>query len=268
MGFNALVTVGPEFYGTCLGAKPFPSLEILKFIVMSSWKRWSSEDCPAFAVLKKLNIFSCPKLTGDLPRSFPSLTKLNISCCEKLASSLPRMACVLELEFRACENMMQVEPFFEALRQMESCQRISLVSCSSPIPIPVGCLPTHLKFLGITLCSGLEFQFDRPHKSLEALTIMGSCNTLVTLPLNHFPNLKKLDIEVLENLESLSMLDGLCKDMTSLSSLHISECPSFVYFPKDGLHAPNLTNLTTNDCKKLKYSKCISSSQHGNIWKF
>ena len=49
------------------------------------------------------------------------------------------------------------------------------------------------------------------------------------------------------------MLDGLCKDMTSLSSLHISECPSFVYFPKDGLHAPNLTNLTIDDCKKLKY---------------
>ena len=69
----------------------------------------------------------------------------------------------------------------------------------------------------------------------------------------YFPNIKKLCFQNLEKLESLSMSDGLCKDMTSLSSLRISTNPSFISFPKDGLPAPNLTELTIDYCKKLKY---------------
>lgn len=39
-GFEAVVTVGPQFYGDSFVVKLFSSLEILRFRSMSTWERW------------------------------------------------------------------------------------------------------------------------------------------------------------------------------------------------------------------------------------
>ncbi|KAG6679192.1 hypothetical protein I3842_14G118400 [Carya illinoinensis] len=83
VGFDGIVAVGEEFYGSTGSSsiKPFGALKVLKFEGMLNWEKWSSfgdENEGAFHRLGKLYIRRCSKLTGDLPLHLPSLSILEI----------------------------------------------------------------------------------------------------------------------------------------------------------------------------------------------
>ncbi|KAA8539340.1 hypothetical protein F0562_026032 [Nyssa sinensis] len=100
-------------------------------------------------------------------------------------------------------------------------------------------------------CRKLELplcvEMEQCYTSLEYLTITDSCDSLKALPLG-FPKLLSLRIVACTNFETLSVPN----EIQNLASLHISNCPNMVSFPRGGLPAPNLTWIWIENCMNLK----------------
>ncbi|XP_042957989.1 putative disease resistance protein At3g14460 [Carya illinoinensis] len=108
--------------------------------------------------------------------------------------------------------------------------------------------PSSLAELHIIDCK-LELPImRRQYSSLEALHLTNCYDSLTSISLHLFPNLKSIQIEKCNNLKSLEQHGG---DLV-ISQLGIHKCPKFVSFPEGGLCAPNLANFVVNDCKSLR----------------
>ncbi|XP_042959574.1 putative disease resistance RPP13-like protein 1 [Carya illinoinensis] len=108
--------------------------------------------------------------------------------------------------------------------------------------------PSSLAKLHIIDCK-LELPImRRQYSSLEALHLTNCYDSLTSISLHLFPNLKSIQIEKRNNLKSLEQHGG---DLV-ISQLGIHKCPKFVSFPEGGLRAPNLANFIVNDCKSLR----------------
>ena len=89
-GFDEVVAVGPEFYGSDSSMeKPFKSLKILKFAGMKKWQEWKTDADGAFPHLEKLLIAGCPELANALPSHLPCIWSLYIQECPQLVVSIP-----------------------------------------------------------------------------------------------------------------------------------------------------------------------------------
>uniref|UniRef100_A0A0R0KEM2 Disease resistance RPP13-like protein 1 n=1 Tax=Glycine max TaxID=3847 RepID=A0A0R0KEM2_SOYBN len=254
---GSVKTVDAGFYKNedCPPVTPFSSLEILEIYNMCCWELWFTPDSDAFPLLKSLKIVDCPNLRGDLPNQLPALETLMIRNCELLVSSLPR-APILK-RFEICESnnvLLHVFPLFlvEAITSIEpTClEHLTLNNCSSAISFPGGRLPASLKALDISNLKNLEFPTQHKHELLESLILYNSCDSLTSLPLVTFPNLKTLQIKNCENMESL-LVSG-SESFKSLNYFKITGCPNIASFPREGLPAPNLTYFAVKYCNKLK----------------
>ncbi|XP_062113804.1 putative disease resistance protein At3g14460 [Humulus lupulus] len=85
-------------------------------------------------------------------------------------------------------------------------------------------------------------------KKLKTLEISNCPKLIGDLP-RFLPSLTKIEISNCHYFEALSMSDGQCQELTSLS---ISYCHSFVSFP-NGLIAPKLREFRISLCPKLKW---------------
>ncbi|KAH1256409.1 putative disease resistance RPP13-like protein 1 [Glycine max] len=292
---NRLKTIDEGFYKNedCRSGMPFPSLESLVIYEMPCWEVWSSFDSEAFPVLKSLKIRDCPKLEGSLPNHLPALTTLYIINCELLVSSLPTAPAIQSLEIRKSnkvalhafpllvetievEGSPMVESMIEAITNIQpTCLRsLTLRDCSSAVSFPGGRLPESLKSLSIKDLKKLEFPTQHKHELLETLTIESSCDSLTSLPLVTFPNLRDLAIQNCENMEYLlvsgaesfwreglpapnlitfglkSLPDEMSSLLPKLEYLLISNCPEIESFPKRGM-PPNLRKVEIGNCEKL-----------------
>ncbi|KAG5071110.1 hypothetical protein AAZX31_03G040900 [Glycine max] len=268
---KSVKTVDAGFYKNedCPSVTPFSSLETLKIVGMCCWELWSTPESDAFPLLKSLKIVDCPKLRGDLPNHLPALETLMIRNCELLVSSLPRAPILKRLEIHKSNNVSlhvfplllesievegspMVESMIEAITSIEpTClQHLTLRDCSSAISFPGGRLPASLKDLHISNLKNLEFPTQHKHDLLESLSLHNSCDSLTSLPLATFPNLKSLGIDNCEHMESL-LVSG-AESFKSLCSLRICRCPNFVSFWREGLPAPKLTRIEVLNCDKLK----------------
>ncbi|KAJ7947337.1 Disease resistance protein [Quillaja saponaria] len=286
--FDRLVTIGNEFYkiddNSCLTTL-FPSLEALHFLHMPVWEEWSSFEGvggDVFPRLRSLSVSDCPRLIRDLPHHLPALEELHIHGCPNLVSSLPRAPAINTLYITDCVSLklskhpeqeelprsvrslsisgsLLVMSVFEAMamynNHFATCLvNLSISFCSFAISFPGGCLPTSLKTLQISHCEKFEFpstmhHHQSCHVSLESLKISESCDSLTTLEIDAFPNLKTLRIEGCENFASFSVSNG---PLQQLGEIYIIKCPNFISFPKDGLPAPRLTHLSVSFCNNLK----------------
>ncbi|KAG5053935.1 hypothetical protein JHK85_006445 [Glycine max] len=271
-GLNRLKTIDAGFYKNedCRSGTPFPSLESLVIFEMPCWEVWSSFDSEAFPVLKRLYISGCPKLEGSLPNHLPALTKLVIRNCELLVSSLPTGPAIRILEISKSnkvalnvfpllvetievEGSPMVESMIEAITNIQpTCLRsLTLRDCSSAVSFSGGRLPESLKSLSIKDLKKLEFPTQHKHELLETLSIQSSCDSLTSLPLVTFSNLRDLEIINCENMEYL-LVSG-AESFKSLCYLGIYQCPNFVSFWREGLPAPNLINFSVSGSDKLKW---------------
>ncbi|KAG6630273.1 hypothetical protein CIPAW_13G006000 [Carya illinoinensis] len=276
IGLDEGVTVGPEFY--CIGScstKSFGALEFLRFENMLNWVIWFpfgvENEGGAFPYLKELYVDKCPKMVEGLPIHLPSLVKLVIHDCPQLRASPPKVSALCELELIDCNealirelsiplNGMQkltVEGFFalkslpEGITNFDSCLHdLRIWCCSSLMSLPEGYLPPTLKTLWISHCKSLELPMHLDYSSLEKLWLHG-CDSLSSFPLNLFPKLYNITFWECNNLESLTVLEPHDHDLMTLR-MGISDCPSFVSFPKGGLRAPNLTSFWVDNCKSLR----------------
>ncbi|KAL3027128.1 hypothetical protein AAZX31_03G032200 [Glycine max] len=145
-----------------------------------------------------------------------------------------------------------VESMMEAITNFQpTCLRsLRLMDCLSAVSFPGGRLPESLKTLHISHLKKLEFPTQHKHELLETLSIRRSCDSLTSLPLVTFPNLRDLIITDCENMEYLSVSGA--ESFECLCYLNICECPNFVSFWREGLPAPNLITFKVWGSDKLK----------------
>ncbi|KAK7390619.1 hypothetical protein VNO78_25942 [Psophocarpus tetragonolobus] len=188
---------------------------------------------------------------------------------------------------------MVVESMIEAITNTEpTCLKsLTLSHCSSAISFPSGRLPASLKTLKICDLKKLEFPTQHKHELLESLEIYESCDSLTSLPLATFPNLKCLRIENCENMESLlvtgsdspktlssfkicncpnlkSLPDQMSTLFPKLENLEIFKCPEIECFPEGGM-PPNLRKIVIGNCEKLLSGGAWPSMEmltHVTIW--
>ncbi|KAE8691691.1 Gibberellin-regulated family protein [Hibiscus syriacus] len=272
IGFDAVETVGVEFYGNGLSTvKPFRCLEILWFERMLEWKEWTFFEKDAeeghFPCLRELHIRKCPRLSGTLPDYLPSLRKLMIIDCQQLMVSLPQAPTIYELHLGYSDKVSvkhivpRLHKFtirgFSALESLPAgimhclrLQELKICDCPFLSTLQDPTLST-LKRLDIMRCKRLELPMCSSYGSLQTLQISFSCYSLTYFQLQSFPKLNHLQIRGC-NLNSLSIAEGPNQVLPALSSLRISLCPKFGSFPAGGLHAPNLTVLEVSDSMELK----------------
>ncbi|KAG5071052.1 hypothetical protein AAZX31_03G034300 [Glycine max] len=294
---NRLKTIDAGFYKNedCRSGTPFPSLESLSIYDMPCWEVWSSFDSEAFPVLENLYIRDCPKLEGSLPNHLPALKTIYIRNCELLVSSLPTAPAIQSLDIResnkvalhvfpllvetiTVEGSPMVESMIEAITNVQpTCLRsLKIRNCSSAVSFPGGRLPESLTTLRIKDLKKIEFPTQHKHELLETLSIQSSCDSLTSLPLVTFPNLRELAIENCENMEYLlvslwreglpapnlitfsvkdsdkleSLPDEMSTHLPTLEHLYISNCPKIESFPEGGM-PPNLRTVWIYNCEKL-----------------
>ncbi|WJX26698.1 hypothetical protein P8452_15584 [Trifolium repens] len=227
-------------------------------------------------VLKSLVIRDCPRLQGNLPTHLPALETLQIEKCNQLTFSLTKVPAIrklvilesnkvslheipLLLEQLKIQGREVTESFFEAIAitPPNSLQSLEIHDCSSRISFPGDYLLPSLRILTITGCRNLDFpKQNHLHELLQQLSIVKSCDSLLTLPLDPLPNLRSLYISQCTNLECLS----LSKILPNLHDFTIQSCPKLVSFPVEGLIAPNLTSFNIYKCVSLKSLPCHVST--------
>ncbi|KAL4336537.1 hypothetical protein AHAS_Ahas12G0020100 [Arachis hypogaea] len=264
-GFDQLRSIGEEFYKN-EGAHhsshiaPFPSLERLKFDDMACWEEWHLPDSKAFPQLMILHIRNCGMLKEEMLNQvfFRIVSSLSdVSKVRKLHIGdefYPQKKTMNldgdRLSVTGCESVR--ESALKAMKSMNhlSClQEMDISWCSSLVSFPGNCFPKSLQKLKLLKCSKLEFPEQQQHKyDLVELQIEDSCDSLTSLSLDVFPNLKNLQIERCWNLESVSMSEA---PHAALQRLSIYDCPELVSFAGEGLAAPNLTYLKIYGCRNI-----------------
>ncbi|MED6217987.1 hypothetical protein PIB30_022742 [Stylosanthes scabra] len=155
------------------------------------------------------------------------------------------------LSLKGSESLVESVFMATIIHHLTSLQEINMFEWLSVVSFPANCLPKSLQKLRIYNCSKMEFpEQQQQHKyDLVELLVDSSCDSLASLSLDAFPNLKNLKIEWCSNLESISMSET---PHTALQSLTINDCPKVVSITEGGLAAPNLTHLNVSFCDKLE----------------
>ncbi|RYR23870.1 hypothetical protein Ahy_B02g057366 isoform B [Arachis hypogaea] len=264
-GFDLLRSIGEEFYKNegdhhSSHIAPFPSLEILLFDSMACWEVWHVSESETFPKLRKLEIRNCPMLEEEMLNQvfFRIVSSLSdVSKVRKLHIYGNDFGQHIEtnlygdtLSIRGREYVW--ESALKAMMSMNhlSClQEIHIIGYSYHVSFPGNCFPKSLQKLKIRSCRKLEFPEQQQHKyDMVELQIEHSCDSLSSLSLDVFPNLKNLQIERCRNLESVSMSEA---PHAALQRLSITSCHKLVSFAGGGLAAPNLTHLEISNCDKL-----------------
>uniref|UniRef100_A0A2N9FCX9 NB-ARC domain-containing protein n=1 Tax=Fagus sylvatica TaxID=28930 RepID=A0A2N9FCX9_FAGSY len=283
---DSVKRVGPEFCGM---DNPFQSLETLTFEGMLEWEEWVSFDDEGgeFPRLRELSIRRCPKLKGNLPKQFPSIVKVEISESQELVTTLLTEASLHKrllhyydevlfisdgkaVSFSQQMTLFTSEGAIESsllmtqggLQDLSSFESIKVSEISQLMKLPVrldslkieGC--DSLELIPEQNCKELEFlplaEKTDQYACLQHLCIGSSCDSLKSLPLDFFPKLRNLSIWDCANLESLSMTEGIQKNLMSLEALEIRDCPKLVSLSKGGLPTTNLTSIWLSNCKSFK----------------
>ncbi|KAK2631255.1 hypothetical protein EUGRSUZ_L03175 [Eucalyptus grandis] len=184
-GFDGVTSVGTEFNGSnCI---PFQSLKYLEFVNMRSWKKWASFAIEtgglACAPLQELCIRNCPELSGAL----------SIENCPQLTSSLPFAPLLREINLDDCGKVSGVEPLLNGTELRD----IQIMNLST---LPLRFLPPTMTRLYLGSSHEIGLPMHRCHESLQYLSLVWSCNSLISFPLEIFPSLKSIQLDILQSL--------------------------------------------------------------------
>ncbi|QHO22343.1 Putative disease resistance RPP13-like protein [Arachis hypogaea] len=261
--FDELKSIGKEFYKNeghqhSSPIAPFPSLESLEFDRMSCWEEWHLPDSEAFPQLKSLQIRGCRMLKGDMVNQVlmrivssssdvSKVRQLKIQDDERWHKKMRLDGDSLSI--RGFESVAECAFKARIIHHLTSLQEIYISWSESVVSLGGNCLPKSLQKLTIFHCHHIELLQQQHKYGLVDLQIYESCDSLTSLSLDAFPNLKNLEIKDCSNLESVSMSEP---PHASLQRLTIFNCPQLVSFPQEGLATPNLTHLDVSRCLKLE----------------
>ncbi|KAK8469857.1 hypothetical protein PHAVU_004G007750 [Phaseolus vulgaris] len=275
-GFDGIVSVGDEFYGS---NSSFASLEWLEFSNMKEWEEWECETT-SFPRLQQLYVVGCPKLKGTKEVVSDELrisgNSMEISHTDGGSDSLtifplhffPKLR---SLQLILCHHIERISQEYAHYHLMdlciEDCRRFKSFLFPKPMQIlipsltnlyitrcpevelfPDGGLPLNIKHISLSclkLIASLRDNLD-PNTSLQSLTIQ-------YLDMECFPDevllprsLTSLQIRWCPNLKKMHY-KGLCH----LSSLSLDLCLSLECLPAEGL-PKSISSLTIWGCPLLK----------------
>ncbi|XP_068501472.1 putative disease resistance RPP13-like protein 1 isoform X2 [Phaseolus vulgaris] len=250
-GFDGIVSVGDEFYGS---NSSFASLEMLQFLNMKEWEEWECKTT-SFPRLRQLLVFKCPKLKGtkvvvsdELRISGNSMDSLSIFRLD----FFPKLH---ELTLIKCQNLRRISQEYAHNHLMSLC----IEYCPQVELFPDGGLPLNIKRMCLSclkLIASLRDNLD-PNTSLQTLNIEH-------LEVECFPDevllprsLTFLRIQYCRNLKKMHY-----KGLYHLSSLIIRDCPSLECLPAEGL-PKSISSLSIIGCPLLK-ERC--QSPDGEDW--
>ncbi|XP_031271087.1 putative disease resistance RPP13-like protein 1 [Pistacia vera] len=250
-GMKGVRIVGSEFYGC---SDPFPSLETLYFVSMEEWEEWIphgyDQEARGFPHLRELSIIRCSKLVGRLPESLPLLERLVIRSCEQLLISVRSLPSLCKLEVEGCKQVVQrstidhsplnpavpTERFTNGLSKVEE---LKMVGCKD-----------------LTSLWQSRTVFLQDNASLCRLVIE-DCPQLCSLVAEEEEEQQqqglpcKLQYLKLSRCEYFVKLPQAILSLSSLTEIHIKDCPILVSFPETGL-PPQLRVVEISECYALK----------------
>ncbi|XP_068501504.1 putative disease resistance RPP13-like protein 1 [Phaseolus vulgaris] len=269
-GFDGIVSVGAEFYGS---NSSFASLERLEFHNMKEWEEWECKTT-SFPRLQRLHVNECPKLKGtkevvsdevrisgnsmDTSHTdgifrlhfFPKLRSLFLMDCHHIERISQEYAHnhLMNLYIYDCPQFKSF--LFPKPMQIlfPSLTGLHIIKCPEVELFRDGGLPLNIKRTSLSclkLIASLRDNLD-PNTSLQGLTIQ-------QLDVECFPDevllprsLTFLGIHECRNLKKMHY-KGLCH----LSFLSLEDCPSLECLPAEGL-PKSISCLTIWRCPLLK----------------
>ncbi|KAL6327664.1 hypothetical protein AAG906_022227 [Vitis piasezkii] len=246
-GLSEVRTINEEFYGGIV--KPFPSLEILRFVEMAEWEYWFCPDAvnegELFPCLRFLTIRDCRKLQ-QLPNCLPSQVKLGISDCPNLGFASSRFASLGEVSLEACNGRVRIsEVISGVVGGLHAVMRWS----DWLVLLEEQRLPCNPKMLSIQDDANLEKLPNglQTLMCLERLEIW-RCPKLESFPETGLPPLlRQLVVYNCEGLKSLPHNYSSC----ALEFLFIFGCPSLRCFPNCELPT-TLKHISIRNCENLE----------------
>nr|ACJ22820.1 NBS-LRR type putative disease resistance protein CNL-J3 [Phaseolus vulgaris] len=257
IGFDGIVSIGAEFYGS---NSSFACLEGLAFYNMKEWEEWECKTT-SFPRLQRLSANKCPKLKGVHLKKVAVSDELIISGNSMDTSRLetlhidggcnsptifrldffPKLRC---LELKKCQNLRRISQEYAHNHLMD----LYIYDCPQVELFPYGGFPLNIKRMSLSclkLIASLRENLD-PNTCLEILFIKKldvECfpdevllpPSLTSLRILNCPNLKKMHYK------------GLCH----LSSLILLDCPNLECLPAEGL-PKSISSLTIWNCPLLK----------------
>ncbi|KAD6453259.1 hypothetical protein E3N88_07964 [Mikania micrantha] len=218
--------VGTELLGTC---RAFPSLEILSFLGMSKWEKWSINNVEdAFPCLKQLVIKDCPNLVEVTLEKILTLKFLKLENCDcgvlrrlvEVASSVTKLEInnILGLNDVVWKGVIEHIVAVEELH-IARCNEIRYLWESEAVASKVLVNLRELKVMG---CHNLVSLGEKEYDGDRNLQI-ASLRNLIILMCNNMERCSCTD-----NIENLSIRN--CRSITSISlptefkSLSIMKC--------------------------------------------
>ncbi|CAI9269210.1 unnamed protein product [Lactuca saligna] len=271
---NKLETVHLELLAT---TDLFPSLKILKFDDMQSWKGCfisvGNDDgtIRQFPCLRELSIKRCPRLAHVSIGLIPSLRVLHVEgCSEQVLRSivgatsslialkmlnvkglaqldekdLMRLGVVEDLYIDRCDELRYLwEPETEAYKVLRSLKKLEVRNCDTLESL---ICPNHVERLVISCCRKMTSLTFSPLVQLLSSISISDCDNIEPIPERGFvilsmSSLRSLDIHGCENLTSFP--HEHLQSLTSLEDLFIRDCPSMDNSFSCGLWPPNLRSL-------------------------
>ncbi|KAI7741895.1 hypothetical protein M8C21_008877, partial [Ambrosia artemisiifolia] len=268
-GLDEVKIVGQELLGTSIG---FTSLEILGFVHMLRWEKWSMNIGVVFPCLKELLIVNCPKLSEVSLEALPSLKVLRMIKCDSgvlkrlvhIASSVTKLeiesilglndmvwkgvikylGSIEILIIRRCNEMRYLwESAAVASKVLVNLRTLHVMYCGKLVSLGEeeednsrSNLLTSLRILYVRDCHNMV-QCSSPD-SVEYLSVW-SCTSITTisLPTGGQKLKSNLWISGWPNLKSIIELNYL----VHLTNLRIESCECLESFPDNEL--PSLTSL-------------------------
>nr|ACJ22810.1 NBS-LRR type putative disease resistance protein CNL-B7 [Phaseolus vulgaris]ACZ74685.1 CNL-B7 [Phaseolus vulgaris] len=238
-GFDGIVSIGAEFYGS---NSSFACLESLKFYNMKEWEEWECKTT-SFPRLEWLHVDKCPKLKGTHLKKVVVSDELRISGNSIDTSPLETLHI-----HGGCDSLTIFGlDFFPKLRSLK------LINCHDLRRISQESAHNHLKQLYVDDCP--EFKSFMFPKSMQimfpSLTLLHitKCPEVELFPDGGLPlNIKHISLSCLKLVGSLreNLDPNTCLERLSIEHLD-EEC-----FPDEVLLPRSLTSLQINSCRNLK----------------
>ncbi|WVZ14343.1 hypothetical protein V8G54_011909 [Vigna mungo] len=251
MGFDGIVSIGAEFYGT--GSFSFKSLEILVFSNMKEWECKTTN----FPHLKHLSIDRCRKLKGLSDQLLHS-EQLTIDSCDELIVSENSMntSSIENLHIYSCPLVSiptTHNDFLEVIKIGGGCDSLTI--------FPLDFFPK-LRLLQLRRCQNLRrISQEHTHNHLNELTII-HCPQFESFP-NEGLFAPCLEIIAIEGAENLKLLPKHMKiQLQSLKNLRIIDCPQVEMLSDEGLPR----NVKYVSLSSLKLMASLRESFDENTW--
>ncbi|KAJ0860699.1 putative P-loop containing nucleoside triphosphate hydrolase, leucine-rich repeat domain superfamily [Helianthus annuus] len=231
----------------------FPSLEILRFVDMSSWEVWSTNSKVMFPCLRELQIRNCPNLSDVSLEALPSLRVLRIEGCgESVLRSLVHAASsTTKLEIESILGLTD-EVWRGVIVNFGAVEELCIQKCDE------------IRYLWES-----DAEASKVLVNLKELEVWG-CKNLVSLGekeededkigSNLLSSLRILDVQACGSMERLCCPNGIeSLTITCFDSLTHVSLPRAT---TTGGGGQNLKSLTISGCGNLKSINQLSNSTH------